>query len=133
MISNEANQLLNAFNTASGWEQRMRLVMQYGQALPKLAEDKKIERHKIHGCESQVWLISDYNEGIWQFQADSDARIVKGLLALILTRTNGLTTEQLQLLDLEAWFIQLGLAKQLSSSRRGGLQAIFTYIKTLPH
>lgn len=119
-----AREALQAFEQAQGWEQRARLLMQWGQRLPPLAEADKVEANRVHGCESVVWLTAQALDGRWQFQADSEARLLKGLLAVLLVRVQGLDRDELGRVDLADWFAQLGLARQLTPSRSNGLHAV---------
>ncbi|MEV4698954.1 MULTISPECIES: SufE family protein [Pseudomonas] len=120
----EAATALQIFQDASGWEQRARLLMQWGERLPPLSDEDKCEANLVHGCESQVWLAGQLHDGHWQFCASSDARLIRGLVALLLARVNGLSAEELQQVDLPGWFNQLGLSRQLSPSRSNGLNAV---------
>lgn len=120
----QAIEALQAFEQAAGWEQRARLLMQWGERLAPLADDEKTAAHRVHGCESQVWLIAHQVDGQWQFRAGSDARLIRGLLALLLVRVEGLDGVELNTLDLPGWFQQLGLGRQLSPSRSNGLNAV---------
>ncbi|RBJ84688.1 SufE family protein [Pseudomonas sp. MWU12-2534b] len=115
---------LEVFQGAAGWEQRARLLMQWGERLPPLSEDDKVDANRVHGCESQVWLVAALENGHWQFAATSDARLIRGLVALLLARVNGLTAQQLREVDMADWFNQLGLSRQLSPSRSNGLNAV---------
>ncbi|PTQ71567.1 SufE family protein [Pseudomonas sp. GV071] len=119
-----AEEALRTFSEPASWEQRARLLMAWGEQLAPLSDDERSEANRVDGCESQVWLVGDYRDGHWQFRASSDARLIRGLLALLLVRVNGLPAEQLQALDLTHWFTQLGLARHLSPSRSNGLQAV---------
>lgn len=130
-LPNTAQQILDSFTAANSWEQKMRLLMQIGTTLEPLNEDEQINKNQVQGCESQVWLIAEQRNELWHFKAYSDARLIRGLLAILLARVNLLTTNEIQQIDLEDWFQQLGLAKQLSSSRRDGLKAIFKRIKSI--
>ena len=78
----------------------------------------------MHGCESLVWLLAEQHEGRWRFRATSDARLLRGLLAVLLARVEGLSSNELAQLDLNDWFSQLGLQRQLSPSRSNGLHAV---------
>ncbi|MDB5982684.1 MAG: ygdK [Pseudomonas sp.] len=122
---------LETFNQSLSWEQRARLLMQWGERLPALSDDEKTEEHRVHGCESQVWLLGHVLEGHWQFRAASDARLIRGLVALLLARVNGLSAEELQQVDLPDWFSQLGLSRQLSPSRSNGLNAVLQRMRQL--
>jgi len=126
-----AEQALEAFTACPGWEQRARLLMQWGERLPPLSEADCCESNRVHGCESQVWLVAQRQGDIWQFRATSDARLLRGLLAVLLVRVNGLAAHELASLDLQGWFNQLGLARQLSPSRSNGLQAVLQRMQQL--
>lgn len=129
-LPSEAQQLLETFQPHQSWEQKMRLLMQLGKTLPPFNPADKTDNNLIKGCESQVWLTSTHEKSLYNFNATSEAKIIQGLLAVLLKRINGLTQEEIKQIDLEDWFQQLGLSKQLSSSRRDGLRAIFQRIKT---
>lgn len=119
-----AQDALSQFEQAAGWEQRARLLMQWGERLTPLSDAEKSEANRVHGCESQVWLVAEQEDGQWRFKGASDARIIRGLLALLLARVEGLSSAELQQLDLPGWFSQLGLGRQLSPSRSNGLNAV---------
>ena len=130
-LPNDAQTVLDTFAQPQSWEQRARLLMQWGDRLPPLNEDEKSDEHLVHGCESKVWLLGEVVDNHWQFRAASDARLIRGLVALLLARVNGLTTAELQHLDLPDWFQQLGLARQLSPSRSNGLNAVLQKMREL--
>ncbi|WP_122665220.1 SufE family protein [Pseudomonas viridiflava] len=127
----DAQTALDTFAQPQGWEQRARLLMQWGERLPALADHEKSEEHLVHGCESKVWLLGDMTQGHWQFRAASDARMIRGLVALLLARVNGLSAAELQQVDLPDWFTQLGLSRQLSPSRSNGLNAVLQKMRQL--
>lgn len=123
-LSNAAQQALTEFLNCTQWEQRARLVLHYGAQLNELAEEQRSADNLIHGCETRVWLILDRQTQPWRFQVASEARLLRGLLALLLVRIDGLNAEQMLSVDLAEWFKQLGLARQLSPSRSNGLNAV---------
>ncbi len=127
----EAAEALQTFQNAAGWEQRARLLMQFGDRLPALDDAQKCEANRVHGCESQVWLVGDLRDGHWQFKASSDARMIRGLVALLLLRVNGLSAADIKQIDLPDWFNQLGLSRQLSPSRSNGLNAVLQRMNEL--
>ncbi|UZE24861.1 SufE family protein [Pseudomonas sp. B21-056] len=127
----DAAAALQIFQDASGWEQRARLLMQWGERLPPLSEADRCDANLVSGCESQVWLVGRLQDGQWQFAAGSDARLIRGLVALLLARVNGLSAEALQQVDLPDWFNQLGLSRQLSPSRSNGLNAVLQRMRQL--
>ena len=127
----DAAEALQTFQNAAGWEQRARLLMQFGDRLPALDDAQKSDTNRVHGCESQVWLVGDLRDGHWQFRASSDARMIRGLVALLLLRVNGLSAADLKQIDLPDWFNQLGLSRQLSPSRSNGLNAVLQRMNEL--
>ncbi len=130
-LPSAAQAALAAFSQPMSWEQRARLLMAWGEQLAPLADDERTELTRVSGCESQVWLVGAQQGEGWQFRASSDARLIRGLLALLLVRVNGLPAEHLKQLDLADWFTQLGLARHLSPSRSNGLQAVLTRMAEL--
>lgn len=127
----DARVALQAFQAVGSWEQRARLLMQWGERLPALAAEDKVDANLVQGCESLVWLVGCLRDGHWQFAASSDARLIRGLVALLLARVNGLSAEDLQAVDLPEWFNQLGLSRQLSPSRSNGLNAVLQRMRQL--
>lgn len=123
-LPEQAQQARDSFEQARGWEQRARLLMQWGDRLEPLEDTDKAETNRVQGCESLVWLVATQVDGQWRFKAASDARLLRGLLALLLVRVQGLSSQDLANLDLRAWFTQLGLERQLSPSRSNGLHAV---------
>lgn len=130
-LSATAQAALEAFREASGWEQRARLLLQWGDRLEPLDEDERNEINAVSGCESRVWLVAEQRSGTWYFRASSEARLLRGLLALLLARVEGLDSGQLATIDLADWFGQLGLSRQLSPSRNNGLNAVLQRMRTL--
>ncbi|MEN4750584.1 MULTISPECIES: SufE family protein [Pseudomonas] len=130
-LPTDARTALETFNESLSWEQRARLLMQWGDRLPPMSDDEKTDEHLVDGCESKVWLVGDVIDGHWQFRAASDARLIRGLVALLLARVNGLSLQELQQVGLVEWFTQLGLSRQLSASRSNGLNAVLQKMRQL--
>lgn len=126
-----AHEALDAFTACPGWEQRARLLMQWGERLQPLAEAERNEANRVDGCDSLVWLVAERRGDAWHFRAASEARLIRGLLAVLLARIDGLNADELAELDLPAWFDQLGLARQLSLSRANGLNAVLQRMREL--
>lgn len=116
-----------------GWEERYRQVIQWGKKLPKMPEELKSEQVTVAGCESLVWLVSEQVGDKWYFCADSDARIVRGLIALVMTAFDGKTSAEIKAFDVDEYFESLGLIAHLSPSRGNGLKAIVEQIKHIAH
>lgn len=123
-LPDAAGQAREAFAACAGWEQRARLLMQWGERLAPLQEAERNDNNRVEGCESQVWLVADQCAPTLAFRATSDARLLRGLLAVLLVRVNGLPVSELAKLDLPTWFTELGLGRQLSPSRSNGLNAV---------
>ena len=119
----------NKLAAAQGWEAKNRVLVQLARELPRLAESDRIEANRVLGCESQVWLKSQWLDGKLVVQADSDSRVVQGLLMLVVTFFSGKTSAELAQLDFEAWMVELGLMRFLSASRGNGLKAIVHHLR----
>ena len=111
------------------WQQKYRLLMQLGKALPPLPDTLKRDELLIAGCESAAWLCHQQQDGRHYWGFDSEARIIKGVIAALLSQLNGLSLVQLQSIDLEALYQQLGLAQGLSPSRNNGVAAVTRQLK----
>ena len=120
-----AQSLKDVFIPLKQWEDRYRQLILLGKQLPPLASTFKDEQHEISGCENRVWLghVSQ-PDGTLHFFGDSEGRIVRGLLAVLLTAVEGKTAQQLLANDPLALFDDLGLRSQLSASRNDGLTAL---------
>ena len=126
-----AQEALAVFAACPGWEQRARLLMQWGERLAPLSDAERVDEHRVHGCESLVWLIAERRGNHLHFRASSDARLLRGLLALLLARVEGLSSTELSRVDLVDWFNQVGLQRQLSPSRSNGLNAVLQRMRVL--
>lgn len=114
------------------WEDKYRFIIQLGKKLPVMDAQLKSQTIAISGCESQVWLLWRVCNGQHHFAADSDARIVKGLLAIIIAAIEGKSVHALNTFDFESYFEQLDLLMHLSQSRNNGIRAIVDKIRTIP-
>lgn len=94
VLPEQAQEALDAFGHTASWEQRARLLLQWGERLAPLAEHERQEEHRVHGCESLVWLLGEQRDGHWRFRADSDARLIRGLLAVLLAQVDGIETRE---------------------------------------
>ncbi|MFM5511250.1 SufE family protein [Aeromonas rivipollensis] len=128
----DANSIRQQFAAAHGWENQYRLIIQLGKQLPALPDEWQQQEYRLKGCESQAWLKGEKSEdGCWHFACDSDARIVRGLIVIVLAAFNHQPAEVIQAFDMEAYFTELGLEKHLSPSRGNGLRAIVLAIREL--
>ena len=113
------------------WEDRYRYLIDLGKALPTLSETERDEPHLVRGCQSQVWLhvAHEQQTDALSLRMDSDAIIVRGLIALIATAYNGLTPKAALAFDIDGLFEQLDLMNHLSMARGNGLRAMVAKIR----
>ena len=105
------------------WEDKYKFIIEQGKNLPGLDESKRLEQNKVKGCQSQVWLHAEVKDGKILFQGDSDAAIVKGLLAMLIGIYSDSTPEEI--LNLKPTFVdEIGLREHLSMTRSSGLSAM---------
>lgn len=128
-VSEKQQQIIEEFKAFTTWEDKYKYIIQLGKELEPMSEADKSEDLKVKGCQSQVWLKADLNnEFNIVFQADSDALIVKGLIALLLRVFSEQSPESILQADVK--FIQeIGLSSHLSASRSNGLQSMIKQIK----
>lgn len=129
----DIEELFDNFELLDDWEDKYRYLIDLGEKLPPLAEKYKTEEWKVSGCQSQVWLVPEIaesnSERLVVFHGDSDAAIVKGLVAVMLTVFSGKTVSEITNTDAAAILCRLGLEEHLSPSRRNGLGSMISKIK----
>ena len=123
------NDLLSAFTQNKSWDAQYRLIIQLGKTLEDLPDQFKTEENQVKGCESLAWLVINKQEETYYFKMDSDTRVVKGLMKIISLIFQGRTKQQIDEIQSEQLFEQLGLLNHLSPSRANGLFAIINTIK----
>jgi cysteine desulfuration protein SufE len=128
-IDTTSEDIVDALSFFDTWEDRYKYIIDLGKELPPLDESERTEANLVRGCQSQVWLTSRKEGERYLFEADSDAFIVKGLLAVVLAAYNGKTAEQILAFDIETYFQQLNLMKHLSMTRGNGLKAMVKRIQ----
>lgn len=114
------------------WEDRYRYVIDLGAALPPFPEEERTSANKVPGCVSQVWLTKDVSSGadpLIHFQGDSDAHIVRGLVAIILALFSDRKASEILDIDAEAALREFGLVEHLSPQRANGLRSMVRRIK----
>lgn len=122
------NDIIEEFSLFEDWMQRYEYMIELGKSLPLIAEQYKTDNYLIKGCQSQVWLHADYQEGKVYFTADSDAIITKGIVALLVRVYSGYTPEEI--LAAKTDFIdQIGLKEHLSPTRANGLVSMLEQMK----
>ncbi|MGQ1887159.1 cysteine desulfurase sulfur acceptor subunit CsdE [Serratia marcescens] len=127
-----ADALIATFSTLKQWEDRYRQLIMLAKRLPPLPEALRSEEMALSGCENRVWLGHQLLEdGTLHFYGDSEGRIVRGLLAVLLTEVEGKTPQQIAALDPLALFDRLALRAQLSATRASGLAALAAAVKAI--
>ena len=129
MATQNFEDLADTFEVLDDWEDRYRHVIELGRAMPPLDDAFKVPALKVQGCASQVWLRPLVEQGRFDFQGDSDAMIVRGLIAILHNLYSGLTLEQVRAVDAPAELARLGLNDHLSSQRSNGLRAMVERIR----
>jgi len=124
-IQDTLDQLIDEFELLGDWEERYRYVIELGGELDPLTEAERTEANKVRGCASQVWLVTEPQaDGTVKFRGDSDAHIVRGLIAVLLRLLSGRKASEIRGFDAKAAFAKLGLAGALSTQRSNGLAAM---------
>lgn len=113
------------------WEDRYKYIIDLGKALPPMGEALKTPDRLVKGCQSNVWIEPQLAAGKLQFLADSDAVIVRGLVALVLAAYNNQPPAAILAFDIDGYFNRLDLERHLSPTRGNGLRAMVARIKTL--
>ena len=127
-IDNVQEEIIEEFAMFDDWMDKYALIIEQGNSLEKLDEKYKTPNNIIEGCQSRVWLQTDYKDGKLYFTAESDAVIVKGLLAMVLKVFSGRTPDEINEANLH--FLQdIRLTEHLSPTRSNGLLAVIKQIK----
>ncbi len=121
-----------------GWEERYGYLIELGRQLPPMPDALKTEASLVRGCTSQVWLVrqpprggSSLNEHLLTFWADSDAHIVKGLIAVLYIVFDNQAADKVKTFDVEQYFLELGLSEHLTPNRRNGFFSMVEKLKSL--
>jgi cysteine desulfuration protein SufE len=133
-IQDELAELSAEFEVLGDWEERYRYVIDLGKDLAPLSDAERSDANKVRGCASQVWLVTERPNGLGpdgtlSFRGDSDAHIVRGLIAIVLRLFSGRRPEEILAFDAEAAFESLGLKGALSQQRSNGLASMVARIR----
>lgn len=127
-INEIQDEIIEEFGDLTDWMDRYQLLIDIGNEQQPLDERYKTESNLIDGCQSRVWLQADYADGCLVLQAESDAMIVKGIIALLIRVLSGHTPQDI--LDADLYFIdRIGLREHLSPTRSNGLMAMIRRIR----
>jgi cysteine desulfuration protein SufE len=124
-----ADDIIENLGFFDSWEDRYRYIIDLGRELPELPGEMRSDERLVRGCQSQVWIDIAEADNRLQLSADSDAFIVKGLLAVVLAAYNNKTPAEILDFDIEAYFEELGLMRHLSATRGNGLRAMVARIR----
>ena len=124
-------EIVEDFEFLEDWEDRYRYVIEQGKAMDPLDDALKVPATKVEGCASQVWLHAVVEDGRFHFDGDSDAMIVKGLIAVLRRLYNGLDAKAVLDVDARAEMARLGLNDHLSAQRSNGLRAMIERVRSV--
>jgi len=124
MATESFEEIAETFEFLDDWEDRYRHVIDLGKQAPVLEDVYKVPAMKVDGCASQVWLVPEVSDGVFSFRGDSDAMIVKGLIAVLMALYNGVPVDQVGAVDARAELGRLGLNDHLSAQRSNGVRAM---------
>lgn len=127
----QAEELVERFSIFDDWEERYAYLIELGRKLPPYPEAHRDEDHRVRGCVSRVWLTHEQRGDTIHFDADSDAFIVKGLVAILLMLYSDKTPEQIRAVPIEQVFDDLGLSGHLTPSRRNGFFSMVEKIRQI--
>ncbi len=127
-IDQVQDQIIEEFSAFDDWMDRYQQLIDLGSELPPMDEQYRTEQHLIQGCQSRVWVNAHFAEGEITFEADSDAIITKGIVALLIRVLNNRTPKEI--MDVNLYFIdRIGLKENLSPTRSNGLLAMIKQMK----
>ena len=127
-INESINQIINEFNQFDDWMDKYNYLIEMGRSVPLIEETQKTDSNLIVGCQSRVWLSSEYKDGLIHFTADSDAVITKGIAYLLIRVFSGHTPTEI--VEAETTFLdKIGLKEHLSPTRSNGLLSMVKQIK----
>ena len=127
----DRDKLLRNFGRCANWEEKYLYIIELGQRLPELSPEAHHPDNAIQGCQSQVWIVMNQNEaGVIELQGDSDAAIVKGLIAVVFILYHQMSPQDIVAFDVRPWFEQMALTQHLTPSRSQGLEAMIRAIRS---
>ena len=127
-------ELIEEFDDLSDWADQCEVLIDMGRELPNMPPELKTEETKVHGCQSNVWMVASVSDDecrTIELTADSDAMIVRGLLTVILMAYSGRTAQEINDTDIKAIFSRLRLDRHLSTARKNGLGGMVNRVQTI--
>lgn len=124
------DQIIDDFSVLDDWEDRYRYIIELGRKLEPLPDAERTPANKVQGCASQVWLSTHLENGRFHFIGDSDAMIVRGLIAILIAMYSGKSAAEIAQIDAEKTFARLELSGHLTSQRSNGLRSMVSRIRS---
>ena len=131
MATDRFEEIVEDFEFLDDWEDRYSMVIDMGKAMDPLEDAFKVPATKVEGCASQVWLLPEISDGVFHFRGDSDALIVRGIIAVLAALYNGVPVAEVPAIDAKAELGRLSLEEHLSAQRSNGLKAMIQRINKL--
>lgn len=126
----DKDKLLKNFSRCANWEEKYLYIIELGSRLPELAEEERRPGNIIQGCQSQVWIVMHQQpDGVITLEGDSNAAIVKGLIAIVFILYQQMTPQDIVAFDVRSCFEKMALAQHLTPSRSQGLEAMIRAIR----
>lgn len=122
-------ELMDNFDFFDGWEEKYQYVIELGRQLEPLPTEYHSEEWRVRGCQSQVWLVPTFYPTHIHFCGDSDAILVKGIIAIVLMIYNDKSPQEIKSIDVAKIFAKLGLEENLTPSRRNGMMSMVEKIR----
>jgi cysteine desulfuration protein SufE len=127
-IQETENEIVEEFALFDSWDDKYEYIIDMGKKLPELEEEHKKNENRVKGCQSTVWLVTDFKDGRIYFKADSDAVIVKGLISMLIRVLSGHTPDEI--IEAKLDFIQkIGMTTHLAQTRSNGLLSMVKQMK----
>ncbi len=130
MATEAFENIVEDFEFLEEWEDRYRFVIDMGKAMDPMEDALKVDANKVHGCASQVWIQTFTDKDVFRFDGDSDALIVRGLVAVLRELFNGVPLQDVAKIDAHAELARLGLNEHLSAQRSNGVRSMIERIQT---
>jgi cysteine desulfuration protein SufE len=122
------NEIVEEFSLFDSWDDKYEYIIDLGKRLPPLENEHKKDENKVRGCQSTVWLVADYKDGLVHFKAESDAVIVKGLISMLIRVLSGHTPDEI--INAKLDFInKIGMTSHLAQTRSNGLLSMVKQMK----
>lgn len=130
----DKEKLLRNFSRCANWEEKYLYIIELGQRLAPLPDEEHSPQNIIQGCQSQVWIVMERTpDGLMTLRGDSDAAIVKGLIAVVFILYTGMSAADIAEFDVRPWFEKMALTQHLTPSRSQGLEAMIRAIRAQAH